>query len=133
MKAVLSKIVISEELGYVGIPAAFLVTALQQCTAFMLLLVITIVSACTPVPYKPRILTTKKDFIAVCCFALAFAFNISLNNFSLALLPLSLNLIIRSCLPLSTALSQNVLCRFTGQRAKDVKPIEFLVMFIGVF
>ena len=49
---------------------------------------------------QPR--TTSKEVWTLLCFSLAFAGNIGLNNFSLSLLPMSVNLILRSCLPLAT-------------------------------
>lgn len=133
MKAVLSKTVVSEELKMVGVPAAFLVTAMQQLTSFVLFVLLVAGLWFTPWRYTPKSLTTKKELVAVCCFSLSFAFNIGLNLFSLALLPISLNLIIRSCLPLSTAVSQNILAAMGLMKGASIKPKEFAVMLLGVF
>jgi len=133
MKGVLSKPVISEELNMVGVPAAFLVTGLQQIVAFGIFLVVTALSWLTPYGYTPKKLKTKQEYMAVCCFAFFFAFNIGLNNFSLSLLPISLNLIIRSCLPLSTAVSQNILGSLGLSKASSVTPKQFAIMLTGVF
>merc|ERR1719272_1555868 len=58
--------------------------------------------------------------------------NIGLNNFSLSLLAISTNLIIRSCLPLTTALAQIVLhkCGFAGG---SVRTVELAIMLMAVF
>jgi len=60
-------------------------------------------------------------------FSVAFALNIGLNNFSLSLLTVSLNLIIRSCLPLVTLVVQLI----SGTAGK-VQTIEVLLMLAGV-
>lgn len=45
---------------------------------------------------------TAKEVLMVIGFSMAFAVNIGLNNFSLSLLAISVNVIIRACLPLAT-------------------------------
>jgi len=73
-------------------------------------------------------LTTRKEWGALLVFSLAFAVNIGLNNFSLSLLAVSLNLIIRSCLPIMTLTVQGLL-----GTAGPVKPMEVILMMAGVF
>eukprot|EP00928_Gymnodinium_smaydae_P054253 TRINITY_DN38060_c0_g1_i1.p1 TRINITY_DN38060_c0_g1~~TRINITY_DN38060_c0_g1_i1.p1 ORF type:complete len:485 (+),score=88.95 TRINITY_DN38060_c0_g1_i1:109-1563(+) len=104
MKSVLSSSKISDSKR--GMPAAFVVTALQQLTAFMLFMFVIIVSRATPWPYTPKALKTPKEWIAVVLFTSSFVLNIALNNYSLSLIPISINMVVRSCLPLSTFASQ---------------------------
>jgi len=67
----------------------------------------------------------------VCLFSLSFTMNIALNNYSFVFIPLSVNLIIRSCLPLSTFISQQVAAQITGDRIKDCRACEMLCMLLG--
>lgn len=64
---------------------------------------------------------------------MTFALNIGLNNFSLSLVAISINLIVRSCLPLTTALSQLLVGGFIGH-SKDaaVTPAAWVLMLLGV-
>lgn len=132
MKAVLSNAVVSQELGLKGIPAAFLVTALQQVTAFLIMGVILLVTWPTRFRYVPKQLKTIREWLAVVCFSLSFALNIGMNNFSLSLLSISMNLIVRSCMPLSTAVSQMGLGMLTGAKGGGVTAKEMAVMLVGV-
>jgi len=134
MKVVLSHASISEELGLKGVPAAFLVTAIQQIVAFVVLALVLLVLWVTPKewlnlrePYRPKKLKSTKEWMGILIFAVAFAVNIGLNNFSLSLLTVSLNLIIRSCLPLVTLLVQ-LLCGMAGK----IRSIEIMLMSAGV-
>eukprot|EP00913_Durusdinium_trenchii_P009873 g9267.t1 len=86
MKVVLSNTTISSELNIDGIPAGFLVTAIQQVVAFMVLLVVVAVLYVTPFRYTPRRLNTWSEVACVILFSFAFSMNIGLNNFSLSLL-----------------------------------------------
>lgn len=132
MKEVLSGTVLSEEEGLQGIPSAFLVTALQQLVAFLLFGVFLVASQSTPFKYTPKRLTSPTEWMAVLLFSLSFTMNIALNNYSISLLPLSVNLIIRSCLPLATFLSQQVASKCTNQPIKDARPLEVALMVAGV-
>merc|ERR1719410_40987 len=58
--------------------------------------------------------------------------NIALNNFSLGYVSIAVNLIIRSCLPLSTFLSQQGLAFMGLYPLKPCKPLEIGLMVIGV-
>eukprot|EP00929_Paragymnodinium_shiwhaense_P013066 TRINITY_DN120923_c0_g1_i1.p1 TRINITY_DN120923_c0_g1~~TRINITY_DN120923_c0_g1_i1.p1 ORF type:complete len:467 (+),score=94.85 TRINITY_DN120923_c0_g1_i1:158-1558(+) len=134
MKSVLSSSFISE--GKRGMPAAFVVTALQQLTAFVLFAVFLLVSQLTPWPYAPKLLSTRREWVVVLIFASSFVLNIGLNNYSLSLLPISVNLIIRSCLPLSTFISQITVRKFVGQQARgsgsETSFVELMLMIAGV-
>eukprot|EP00929_Paragymnodinium_shiwhaense_P080702 TRINITY_DN42104_c0_g1_i1.p1 TRINITY_DN42104_c0_g1~~TRINITY_DN42104_c0_g1_i1.p1 ORF type:complete len:452 (-),score=108.86 TRINITY_DN42104_c0_g1_i1:151-1506(-) len=132
MKAVLSKAVVSEELKMKGVPAAFLVTGIQQLVSFVLFISYVGLVWNTKYRYMPKELKTPKEYVAVFCFSFTFAANIGLNNFSVSLLPVSLNLIIRSCLPLSTALSTIALGYLSGKGGWNLKAKEFLTMLAGV-
>merc|ERR1719429_919428 len=113
MKAVLSNSVVDEAAGLKGIPASFLVTAFQQMAGFVLFWIGMGISQLTPYAYTPKVLNTPFELFAICLFAISFTMNIALNNFSLSLVSISINLIIRSCLPLSTFLSQQMSARIT--------------------
>jgi len=135
MKTMLSQAVVSQELGLNGVPAAFLVTAIQQGVAFLVLCVVLLVLRFIPhewvgltEPYKLKRLETRKEWGAMLIFSMAFAANIGLNNFSLSLLAVSMNLTVRSCLPIMTLTVQGLL-----GTAGSVKPMEVVLMIAGVF
>ena len=50
-----------------------------------------------------------------------FAANIALNNFSLGYISIGVNLIIRSCLPLSTFVSQQIMAQFNLYRKQAAR------------
>merc|ERR1719203_1915201 len=130
MKEVLSNKTISE--GKRGFPAAFAVTGLQQLTGFFLMMAWMVISRFTPYPYVPKKLSSRMDYIAVLLFSAAFTANIALNNYSMALIPISVNLIIRSCFPLPTFLAQKLVSWCTREgRAKDSSLVELALMLFG--
>jgi len=129
MKAVLSKSVVSNELGMAGVPAAFAITAIQQLVSFVLLGIGTLGSQLTPWAYTPKKLTTPRQLGMVLCFSLSFTLNIALNNFSLSMLDISVNLIIRSVAPLTTLIVQIVFTRCLG--SKSLEPVEIGLMVAG--
>jgi len=132
MKSVLSKIVVDEEEGLKGIPIGFLLTSIQQFVAFLAFCCFLLAGKLFSSGYQTKKLTTKREYIAVLCFSMTFALNIGLNNFSLSLVAISINLIIRSCLPLSTAISQIVVGSLMGQSKKAISLMEWLLMLVGV-
>lgn len=133
MKSVLSKIVVDEEEGLRGIPIGFLLTAIQQFVAFLAFSCFLLLSKLFSNPYKVKPLKDSKEYFAMILFSLAFALNIGLNNFSLSLVAISINLIIRSCLPLSTALSQLVVGSLLGDGKKDgISAKDWVLMLSGV-
>lgn len=132
MKAVLSSSMVSEEDHLHGMPAGFACTAVQQVTAFILFGSWILISNLTGCGYEPKRLDTKMEMFAVICFSLSFTLNIALNNYSLSLIPISTNLIIRSCLPLSTFLSSYLVARLTKEEASSCKIVEILLMVLGV-
>jgi len=129
MKAVLSKSVVSSELGMNGVPAAFAITAIQQLVSFALLGLGVLTSQLTPWKYTPKKLTTPRQLGMVLCFSLSFTLNIALNNFSLSMLDISVNLIIRSVAPLTTLIVQVAFTRCLG--SKSLEPVEIGLMIIG--
>lgn len=68
----------------------------------------------------------------VVIFGVVFAANIALNNFSLGYISMGVNLIIRSCLPLTTYLSQQALSTCKLYPRKEWKILEISLMAIGV-
>eukprot|EP00439_Symbiodinium_sp_Y106_P054987 s1853_g7.t1 len=132
MKVVLSNSVISQELGIDGVPAGFLVTAVQQVVAFFVLAIIVAAMYCTPYRYTPRRLKSWSEVACVILFSFAFSLNIGLNNFSLSLLAVSLNMIIRSCLPIVTLAFQQILGPCIPDLAQKVRMTEVTLMVAGV-
>eukprot|EP00437_Effrenium_voratum_P009297 CAMPEP_0181430536 /NCGR_PEP_ID=MMETSP1110-20121109/17773_1 /TAXON_ID=174948 /ORGANISM="Symbiodinium sp., Strain CCMP421" /LENGTH=439 /DNA_ID=CAMNT_0023553853 /DNA_START=63 /DNA_END=1382 /DNA_ORIENTATION=+ len=132
MKNVLSKIVVDQEEGLKGIPIGFLLTAIQQFVAFIAFCCFLLAGRLLHSSYQVKELHGN-EYAFVLCFSLAFAFNIGLNNFSLSLVAISINMIIRSCLPLATALLQAVVAAVTGREQKSKNsPSQWLLMLCGV-
>jgi len=115
--------------GLHGIPASFIVTGLQQLVAFGFFLAYIFLrrrANMQPTTTAQRVVGVKA-WVLILVLAAAFAFNMSLNNFSLAFIPISVNQVIRACTPLATALLQLVV------RPLDrVSRMEWLCMIIGV-
>merc|ERR1740121_1208990 len=82
--------------------------------------------------YIPKKLTSWFDIFCVCAFGCVFALNIALNNVSLAYISIAVNLIIRSCLPLTTFLSQQGLAVFKLYPFKPCRFKEISLMVVGV-
>jgi len=132
MKSLFSSVVVSEEDGLYGFPAAFAVTALQMISAFVLFVTYVGLSQCTSWPYTPKRLETWSECLAIVVFSASFALNIALNNYSLSLISISINLVIRSCIPFSAYITQVTLGRVLGQGAKEQKTIQLALMTLGV-
>lgn len=132
MKSVLSHAEISDD--RLGMPAPFALTALQQITAFTLFAIFILMSHLLRTPYYPKVLSTSRQWLSILIFSTSFVLNIALNNYSLSLIPISTNIIIRSCLPLFTLLSQTALRRVLQQQKKgrDTQPEELALMVAGV-
>jgi drug/metabolite transporter (DMT)-like permease len=133
MKAVLSDAEISSAHGMRGVPAAFLVTTLQLLVAFLFMISAVAALWFTPWRYRIKSLKTQREWIAVLCFSAAFAANIGLNNLSLSYLPMSLNLTIRSCLPLVTLALQLLISRCQLGDTPPASCKEVGIMSFGVF
>jgi len=115
-----------------GCPAGFALTALQQVVSFLVFMVFFACSYFTPYRYTPKKLNTGFEVFCVVIFGCVFALNIALNNFSLGYISIAVNLIIRSCLPLTTFLSQQGLAVFGLYPFKPCNPKEIGLMCIGV-
>lgn len=141
MKYLLSDVPINAELNLKGVPAAFLITAVQQVETFMLMVFLLCALSPTSLRYWPRKLRAS-ELKDVVYFGLAFAVNVGLNNLSLSLLPLSLNLTIRCCLPPVTLAVQVFWRLLTDSSSTSVSPRtasvldvawgELMLMMIGV-
>jgi len=144
MKAVLSEASVSRDEGLRGVPAPFAVTAIQQVVSFLLFAFWVLLSLLLPqglcggggggggCRYAPRVLRCWGEWGRVALFALAFTGNVALNNYGVQLLPLSVNLVIRSCIPAATILVQALLARCQGLQADDTRPAEVVLIAIGV-
>merc|ERR1712012_1422596 len=115
-----------------GCPAGFALTALQQVVSFILFMTFFTAVYFTPYKYMPKHLTTKLEYVSVVIFGCVFALNIALNNFSLGYISIAVNLIIRSCLPLTTFLSQQTLAQFNMYPLQPCRPMEIALMVFGV-
>lgn len=116
-----------------GCPAAFALTALQQVVSFVMFMTFFVAVYNTKYRYMPKHLTTTFEYISVFVFGCVFAANIALNNFSLCYISIAVNLIIRSCLPLTTYLSQQGLSTFGLYQRKPFRLLEIILMVLGVF
>jgi len=115
-----------------GFPAGFALTALQQVISFAVFIVYFACVYFTPYKYVPKQLNSKFEVFCVIIFGFVFCMNIALNNFSLSLISIAVNLIIRSCLPLTTFLSQQGLSMCNLFPKKPFKILELILMCIGV-
>merc|ERR1719150_292805 len=87
----------------------------------------------TPYKIAPKKIESMKEVISILIFGSVFAMNIALNNFSLGYVSIAVNLIIRSCLPLTTFLSQQGLALGGLYPLKPCKKLEISLMVAGVF
>merc|ERR1712241_692008 len=85
-----------------GCPVGFALTAMQQLISFLCFLILYVALYATPYKITPKKIESKKEVGSIVVFGCVFALNIALNNFSLAYISITVNLIIRSCLPLTT-------------------------------
>merc|ERR1712151_299963 len=122
--------VMEEDLA--GCPAGFALTAMQQMVSFVVFCIYFGAVYPTQFRYMPKQLKTPFEVFCVVIFGCVFALNIALNNFSLGYISIAVNLIIRSCLPLSTFLSQQGLAVFGLYPRKACKPVEIGLMVLGV-
>jgi len=116
-----------------GCPAGFALTAMQQVISFVVFCLFYVSVYPTPYRYRPKALNSAFEVFTVIIFGCVFALNIALNNFSLGYINVAVNLIIRSCLPLTTFLSQQVLAMFGMYTRKPCRCLEISLMVIGVF
>jgi len=115
-----------------GCPAGFALTAMQQVISFIVFSLFFVGAWFTPYRYTPKKLNTMFEVFCVIIFGCVFALNIALNNFSLGYISIAVNLIIRSCLPLSTFLSQQILAVFGLYPFQRCRWKDITLMFIGV-
>jgi len=115
-----------------GCPAGFALTAMQQIVSFVVFCLYFAAVYFTPYKYTPKKLNSKFEVFSVVLFGCVFALNIALNNFSLGYISIAINLIIRSCLPLTTFLSQQGLAVFGLYPFKPCRVNEIVAMVIGV-
>eukprot|EP00928_Gymnodinium_smaydae_P047113 TRINITY_DN31428_c0_g1_i1.p1 TRINITY_DN31428_c0_g1~~TRINITY_DN31428_c0_g1_i1.p1 ORF type:complete len:453 (+),score=60.67 TRINITY_DN31428_c0_g1_i1:35-1360(+) len=120
------------EVDLTGCPAGFALTAMQQVVSFIVFWIFFSAVYFTPYRYVPKRLNNWFEVFCVIVFGCVFALNIALNNFSLAYMSIAVNLIIRSCLPLSTFLSQQGLAVFGLYPLKEWRWKEISLMVVGV-
>merc|ERR1719330_444406 len=115
-----------------GCPAGFALTALQQVVSFIIFIFVYIGSIGMGRKIQVKQLSGATEWVSVIIFGCVFAANIALNNFSLGYISIGVNLIIRSCLPLSTFVSQQIMAQFNLYRKQQCEIVEILLMCIGV-
>merc|ERR1719367_22435 len=81
----------------------------------------------------PKKISSIKEVVSILIFGSVFAMNIALNNFSLGYVSIAVILIIRSCLPLTTFLSQQGLALGGLYDLKPCRALEISLMVAGVF
>merc|ERR1740116_662235 len=116
-----------------GCPVGFALTAFQQVISFFCFLLLFAVLYSTPYRITPKKITTTTEVVSICIFGCVFAMNIALNNFSLGYVSIAVNLIIRSCLPLTTFLPQQGLALGGLYDLKPCRALEISLMVAGVF
>mmetsp|Transcript_45751 Transcript_45751/g.123360 ORF Transcript_45751/g.123360 Transcript_45751/m.123360 type:complete len:280 (-) Transcript_45751:769-1608(-) len=132
MKAVLSNSMVSQELHMRGFQAPLVLTALQQLVGFCLLALGILVSQLTPWAYRPQAIVSKDQISAVMALAVCFTLNIALNNFSLSLLDMSVNVMVRSTSPLVSLLLQLCFRKWFDNGSVDTRPGKVGMMLLGV-
>merc|ERR550532_1855442 len=120
------------EKNLTGCPAGFALTAFQQVISFFVFMVFFAAVYFTPYRHTPKKLNSRFEVLCVVIFGCVFALNIALNNFSLGYISIAVNLIIRSCLPLTTFLSQQGLATVGLYPFKPCRVKEISLMVIGV-
>jgi drug/metabolite transporter (DMT)-like permease len=126
-----SSVVLKEDLH--GCPVGFALTAMQQLISFFCFLILYAALYATPYKITPKKISSIKEVVSILIFGCVFAMNIALNNFSLGYISIAVNLIIRSCLPLTTYLSQQGLAMIGLYTFKPCKAMEIGLMVAGVF
>merc|ERR1719331_1082531 len=116
-----------------GCPVGFALTAMQQFISFFCFIILYLALYATPHRITPKRIDSGKEVLSIIVFGCVFAMNIALNNFSLGYVSIAVNLIIRSCLPLTTFLSQQGLSLIDLYPYKPCKPLEIGLMMAGVF
>ncbi|CAK0814819.1 unnamed protein product, partial [Prorocentrum cordatum] len=81
-------------------------TVSQQLAGFLFLALAILVSQLTPWAYRPHTIVSKDQAFAVMALAVCFTLNIALNNFSLSLLDMSVDVIVCATSPLMSLLLQ---------------------------
>eukprot|EP00419_Tripos_fusus_P079889 CAMPEP_0172940938 /NCGR_PEP_ID=MMETSP1075-20121228/224290_1 /TAXON_ID=2916 /ORGANISM="Ceratium fusus, Strain PA161109" /LENGTH=476 /DNA_ID=CAMNT_0013802347 /DNA_START=6 /DNA_END=1437 /DNA_ORIENTATION=- len=115
-----------------GCPVGFALTAMQQFISFFCFLILYAALYATEYKITPKPITSLKEVVSIIIFGCVFAMNIALNNFSLGYVSIAVNLIIRSCLPLTTFLSQQGLAVLKLYPYKPCKSTEITLMVLGV-
>jgi len=99
-----------------GMPAPFAVTAMQQLVGFAVLLLIMGSMRVVGKPIQLSNLENRHQVMSVCAMSVVLALNIGLNNLSLSLLDVSVNLLVRSMAPVVSYVLEALLHALTGER-----------------
>jgi drug/metabolite transporter (DMT)-like permease len=115
-----------------GCPAGFAVGALQQSVSFFVFMLFFAICYPTPYRYVPRRLKGLKEGVCVAFTGCLLSFGIALNNLALSYVSLDVNLTIRSCLPLTTLIIQQLPLPCNMRPSGPCKAREVILMVLGV-
>jgi len=115
-----------------GCPLGFALTAVQQVVPLFCFVVVYSCLYFTPYKIRPKKITSWYEVLCICLFGCVFALNIALNNFSRSYISIALNLVIRSCLSLTTFLTEQGLAKLGLYNAKPHKRLEVALLVAGV-
>eukprot|EP00419_Tripos_fusus_P038188 CAMPEP_0172777806 /NCGR_PEP_ID=MMETSP1074-20121228/201586_1 /TAXON_ID=2916 /ORGANISM="Ceratium fusus, Strain PA161109" /LENGTH=333 /DNA_ID=CAMNT_0013614735 /DNA_START=811 /DNA_END=1808 /DNA_ORIENTATION=- len=113
-------------LGYVSIAVNLIIRSCLPLTTFLSQQTLSLFKL---YPEKP---CNKLEITLMVCGVLCAGAFTALNNFSLGYVSIAVNLIIRSCLPLTTFLSQQTLALFKLYPGKPCNKLEIFLMVCGV-
>lgn len=116
-----------------GCPVGFALTAMQQIISFSCFAVLYGCLYLTRYRIVTKQVTSCYEVFSICMFGCVFALNVALNNCSLGYVSIAVNLIIRSCLPLTTFLSSQGLAAFGLYPFKPCRALDISLMVVGVF
>jgi len=116
-----------------GCPVGFALTAMQQFISLLCYLVLYAALYATPHRITPKQIVSLGEVVRIIIFGGVFGMSVALNHFSLGYVSIAVNLIIRSCSPLTTFLSQQGLALWKLYPLKPCRPLEIGLMVAGVF
>lgn len=115
-----------------GMPAPFLVTAIQQFVSFVVINLAVFLSRFTPLGRSDiKLRFEKKSALKIIIMSISFTLNIGLNSLSLCVLDISVNLVIRAIGPIATAIVEQCKCYYNGQGFMDMTWKELSCLLIG--
>eukprot|EP00928_Gymnodinium_smaydae_P063174 TRINITY_DN46840_c0_g1_i1.p1 TRINITY_DN46840_c0_g1~~TRINITY_DN46840_c0_g1_i1.p1 ORF type:complete len:491 (-),score=91.57 TRINITY_DN46840_c0_g1_i1:39-1511(-) len=131
MKGVISEAPVAKEQEKYGFPAPFVLTSLQLVTSFLLLATAIVASWATPYSYTPKAVR-REDLAAILGLSTTFVGNIALNNYSLTMIDVSLNQVIRSGGPVGIVIVCALQTLLTGKPMPKYQPVSYACLLGAV-